>query len=160
MSPREAVLRQEIAEHYKNPAGVLSPDHLRGLRALKDEYPELGRDTGCLTGPAILDTYMVHGYNLHKLFPGDYLEEWRGSARHLKASEVLGNATKGATEFEKDSFYGHMFHYMDRLREVTGLKPKGPSFLDWNGENGADYIARALKEAAKKGNLEKVIMGR
>ena len=120
-------------------------------------HPELSNNPFHLPGRALIEVYNIHRNNLDHLLPGNTMEAW-GTMSHLKASNILERTAIGNTELQNDSPYGHIFAYLHRLNEVTGLKPRGANIFHWKAETTEQYIARALQKAAQIGILDNTIL--
>ncbi len=75
---------------------------------------------------------------------------WEAASKQLRAIDILKNPTIGVSEFNKHTLYGNIFHYLQKVQEVTGLKPKGASIFHWKSESVASYAERCLKFIEEK----------
>jgi hypothetical protein len=95
----------------------------------------------------------VYQYNINNLFPGQ--NDWMRSFGPIYAKNMLASA-RGPSEMAAQTDFGHMYHYVKMLQDITGLKPRGGFWF--REESVPSYIMRALKKAADLNKLDQTIL--
>lgn len=115
--------------------------------AILRSHPEFVQNNHLhLSGRQLIQAYEIHQTNVSHLFRGSYEHEWE-NLKSFKAT-TLFEAKNGDPE-------DPMMRYLNKLQEVTKLKPRGTGFFK-RAETVNEYVARALQNAAKKGLLERL----
>lgn len=102
------------------------------------------KNTFHLPPAKLMEACNAHQHNLAQIFQGDQIERWQ-RWKDVSANKFLEkNPTQG------DS----LVNYINKLKEATGLKPKGG--LLFRHETVNEYIARALQKAEQLGKTVRV----
>lgn len=142
----------ETAAEATGEAGAEVSAEEASLRGRLAEYAREGTNASAIRG-----ANEVYQYNLRNIFPDSArMEEWNEAISKMKAKEIWENRVGGESELDKQTAYGHIFYYIQKLERETGIKPRGGFWR--RDENVAEYIGRALRRAAELGKLDKTIL--
>lgn len=106
----------------------------------------------------------MHSANLHHL--NDLNNNITSELSHGERGEVIERINSTLRDGKAEAFVGikgddvqqiyqPLHHYINKLHEVTGLKPTSTTILH-DGETNHDYILRALMKAMSIGKLDKI----
>ncbi len=106
----------------------------------------------------------MHSANLHHL--NDLNNNITSELSHGERGEVIERINSTLRDGRAEAFVGikgddvqqiyqPLHHYINKLHEVTGLKPTSTTILH-DGETNHDYILRALMKAMSIGKLDKI----
>ena len=112
------------------------------------QHPEFLKNPFSLSGEKLMQVYEIHQSNISHIFPKDTRDVWdavsRGPAKEMLSTKKT-EAEEGLSPF---------ISYLHKLKEITGLKPKG-GFI-FRDETNGEYVTRALQKAASLGKLEEL----
>ncbi len=95
----------------------------------------------------------VNQHNLETMFPEEVLDQMQVMLKETPAQDLIESTTSSAG----NESISKLSAYVLKLRELTGLEPKGKSlFFFGRNESTEDYINRALLRVAQMGQLDKV----
>lgn len=139
---------QEIMKKEK---GILD-EYGKFLKARKFGRIEINEVANEIKPESITKMKIVSEDNINKIFPNEKLmTEWNSMKKHTSVEDLIKQNEKG----ELSDNAKPLITYLNRLQEVTNLKPESRDDL-YPSEKVGDYIDRALKEAAKTGKLDQV----
>ena len=150
--------RSSVAEAYEqarpNTGASVPRNTPDGYNVEYDSRVGITRGPGAVISPEIIrQSEALYSHNIEKIFPENTEEAWR-AVSGTPAKEIL---TLDAETVEDVSMY-KMAKYLDRIKEVTGLEPKGKSLFNWKGETTEEYIKRGLVWARQNGKLKSLEM--
>jgi len=128
------------------------PELSSSERLIIQTHSELAENPFDLTGKQLIEVYNVSERNLDTVMPGELMKEWN-VVKYLDAKSIYNDET-----LEKDEKMGRLFSYLHKLKEETGLSPRGRGLFH-RAEDTQEYIMRALQKAAEEGVLDKVKLG-
>jgi hypothetical protein len=121
------------------------------LHNILEAHPEFAGNPFGLTPQQIIEVYDVNRENIFHIFPKDTEEVWgmvRGDSAYKIMQTPDAQAEDGLPPF---------IHYLQKLKDITGLKPQHKILGIGNNETSEQYIARAIqkvKSLGKMGDLE------
>jgi hypothetical protein len=98
--------------------------------------------------------HKVFDHNIDHLFRERPMSSWNYIKDHVSATRMMEMYKEG--EIKED--FKPLVHYMDNLKDITGIKPQGVDLLHPDLETIPHYIGRALEEAERTGQIEKVTL--
>lgn len=116
--------------------------------AILQHHPEFADNPFNLSGEKLIQAYEIHESNISHIFPKDTRDVWDAVSRG-PTKEML--STK---ETEAEEGLSPFISYLHKLKEITGLKPKGG--IIFRNETNGEYVTRALQKATSLGKLEEL----
>jgi hypothetical protein len=139
-------MQKNIINNYGN---VINSDKLEGSATLIKSTQENLINVG---GESLEKASTNLQENLHHIFPTKKLMETYNYINKNVSAEKLIALDRG--EGIADA-YKPLVTYLDKLEEVSGIKPIGQSLIN-DAESISDYILRASKKAAEMGKLDQI----
>jgi len=146
-------MQQNIIKNYGN---IINPDKLQtggsvsNISTAPVTHTETILGTHTLSQEQLIKVGEVGRENIEHLFP-EKIELWDDIVKHASAHRVL-------TELGEDGVrpeYQPLISYMQKLQEVSGLKPTAQDLIN-SAETIPHYINRALEKIEEMGQLNKV----
>ena len=161
----EAVAKENVLEQYTkvSASSVSAPGHI-DIHGENNNLPhqanipeEFVRDNPFhLANTDLRHAYESFEKSLDRIYHGD-IKAWY-KVYDTKIENFLGEQGRDhAVGYGYDSAtpLGHLSIYLQKLYEITGLKPHG-GFLGLRPETTGEWMMRASQKAASMGNLDKV----
>ena len=148
LAERVAGMQKEIIDNYGN---VINPDKLVNSPSINIPTENLNVDAN-LTPEVLEKVHTTLNENVKHLFPNEKsMELWNNAKDHVSAERFM-ELNKGGEVLDA---YKPLFSYMDKLEKISGATPIGETLLH-KAESMSDYILRAIKIIAEKGELDKI----
>ncbi|MCX6753567.1 MAG: hypothetical protein NTV03_00730, partial [Candidatus Nomurabacteria bacterium] len=148
LSEKVAGMQKEIIDNYGN---VINPDKLINSPSINISTENLNVDNN-LTPEILEKVHTTLNENVKHLFPNEKSMELWNNAKNNVSAERFMELNKGGEVLDS---YKPLFSYMDKLEKISGATPIGETLLH-KAESMPDYILRATKIIAEKGELDKI----